>query len=98
VGGGSLPGEELPTIVCAVAPPGGNASAFADALRSADPPIVARIADDRVLLDPRTVDRSEDRHVEATLRALLATGPVNGSAEGAGGVKASDDEEAGAGR
>ncbi|MEX2228415.1 MAG: L-seryl-tRNA(Sec) selenium transferase [Dehalococcoidia bacterium] len=97
VGGGSLPGEELPTIVCAVTPPGGNASAFADALRTADPPIVARIADDRVLLDPRTVDRSEDRHVEATLRALLGTARLNGSADGADGA-GGEDEEAGAGR
>lgn len=72
IGGGSLPGEELPTTVCAVTPPRGNATALAAALRSADPPIVARILDGRVLLDPRTVDPSEDAHVAATLRALCS--------------------------
>ena len=81
VGGGSLPGEELPTTVCAVdAPPGsgagGNADAFAAALRAAAPPIIARIAEDRVLLDPRTVDPSEDQHVAATLAALCRAAPT----------------------
>ena len=75
VGGGSLPSEELPTTVCAVDPPRGNATAFAAALRAASPPIVARISEDRVLLDPRTVDPSEDGHVEATLAALCGTAP-----------------------
>ena len=72
VGGGSLPGGMLPTTVCAVDAPRG-ADAFAAALRAASPPIIARIADDRVLLDPRTVDPSEDRHVEVTLAALCGT-------------------------
>ncbi|MEI6136373.1 MAG: L-seryl-tRNA(Sec) selenium transferase [Chloroflexota bacterium] len=73
VGGGTLPGEELPTTVCAVDPPEGSADAFAAALRATTPPIVARIAEDRVLLDPRTVDPSEDAHVAATLMALCGT-------------------------
>ena len=78
VGGGSLPGDEMPTTVCAIsAPPtsgsGDSATAFAAALRAASPPIIARIAEDRVLLDPRTVDPADDRHVAATLAALCAT-------------------------
>ena len=84
IGGGSLPGEELATTVCAVAPhpsfeTGGNATTFAAALRAASPPIVARIADGLVLLDPRTVDLSEDAHVEATLKALCAPEPEAGA-------------------
>lgn len=82
IGGGSLPGEELRTTVCAVTPPQGptgmGATAFAAALRAADPPIVARILEDRVLLDPRTVDPSEDAHVAATLRALCHPGEAGG--------------------
>ncbi|MQA00121.1 MAG: L-seryl-tRNA(Sec) selenium transferase [Dehalococcoidia bacterium] len=74
VGGGSLPGEELDSVVCSVDPPGGDADAFAASLRAANPPIVARIQDGRVLLDPRTVDPREDMHVEATLRALCGAG------------------------
>ena len=75
IGGGSLPGEELDTIVCAVIPPDGDATGFAAALRAAEPPIVAHIADDRVLLDPRTVDPRDDRHVEVTLARLCGELP-----------------------
>ncbi|HEV8633254.1 MAG TPA: L-seryl-tRNA(Sec) selenium transferase [Chloroflexota bacterium] len=54
VGGGSLPGETLPTRALAVTP-GDSAEALARRLRRADPPLVARIERDRVLVDPRTV-------------------------------------------
>jgi L-seryl-tRNA(Ser) seleniumtransferase len=53
VGGGSLPGETLPTRVVALnvhAP-----DAFAARLRRNSPPIVARIEEQRVLVDPRTI-------------------------------------------
>jgi L-seryl-tRNA(Ser) seleniumtransferase len=70
IGGGSLPGEELPTVVCAVTPPDGDATAFAAALRDRPTPIIARIKEERVLLDPRTVDPREDGHVEQALAAL----------------------------
>jgi L-seryl-tRNA(Ser) seleniumtransferase len=57
VGGGSLPGETLPTKLVAlnVASP----DDFLTRLRRGDPPVVARIENDRVLIDLRTVlDRS----------------------------------------
>ncbi len=70
VGGGSLPGEGLPTWCCAVrASPG--ADALAARLRLADPPIIARIEDGLVLLDPRTVDPADDRAVASVLRNAL---------------------------
>lgn len=69
VGGGSLPGEDLPTLACAIAPEGG-ADRLASALRHADPAIVGRIHEGRVFLDPRTVDPHDDEHVAATLRRL----------------------------
>jgi L-seryl-tRNA(Ser) seleniumtransferase len=53
VGGGSLPTEEMPTFLLALDPP--RPDAFLGALRNAHPAIIARIEDDRVLLDPRTV-------------------------------------------
>ena len=58
VGGGSLPGETLPTRALSVPAPScgeGGPEGFADRLRAAPTPVVARIADDRVVLDPRTV-------------------------------------------
>jgi L-seryl-tRNA(Ser) seleniumtransferase len=53
VGGGSLPGETLPTklVVLNVASP----DDFLARLRRGDPPIVARIENDRVVIDLRTV-------------------------------------------
>jgi L-seryl-tRNA(Ser) seleniumtransferase len=59
VGGGSLPGATLPTALLALDVP--NPDGFMAALRSAPTPIIARIADDRVLFDPRTVLPDEER-------------------------------------
>ncbi|HEY6041991.1 MAG TPA: L-seryl-tRNA(Sec) selenium transferase, partial [Anaerolineae bacterium] len=53
VGGGSLPGESLPTRALALSVK--NADSFARRLRANFPPIVARIENDRLLFDPRTV-------------------------------------------
>ncbi|NPA91290.1 MAG: L-seryl-tRNA(Sec) selenium transferase, partial [Chloroflexi bacterium] len=58
VGGGALPGETLPTWALSL--PSGRASRLAAQLRAGDPPIVARVVDDRVLLDPRTVLPEEE--------------------------------------
>jgi L-seryl-tRNA(Ser) seleniumtransferase len=59
VGGGSLPGETLPTWLVAVtceSPDG-----MAVRLRRSDPPVIARIEDGRLVLDPRTVMASEEK-------------------------------------
>jgi L-seryl-tRNA(Ser) seleniumtransferase len=53
VGGGSLPGETLPTFVLALDVK--NPDRFMGRLRSGQPPVIARTEGDRVLLDPRTV-------------------------------------------
>jgi L-seryl-tRNA(Ser) seleniumtransferase len=53
VGGGSLPGETLPTWLVALAVE--SPAAAAARLRAGDPPVIGRIEDDRLLLDPRTV-------------------------------------------
>jgi L-seryl-tRNA(Ser) seleniumtransferase len=57
IGGGSLPGETLPTRVLSLdsaSIPGGP-QGLTERLRAAAPPVIGRIEDDRVLLDPRTV-------------------------------------------
>jgi L-seryl-tRNA(Ser) seleniumtransferase len=59
VGGGALPLLELHGPAVAVALPGVSADALAARLRAADPPVIARIEDDRVLLDPRTLADDE---------------------------------------
>ncbi len=53
IGGGSLPGESLPTWLLALDV--GKADKFLAKLRSMNPPIIARTENDRILLDPRTV-------------------------------------------
>jgi L-seryl-tRNA(Ser) seleniumtransferase len=57
VGGGSLPGHALPTVLIAL---GGPASRLASALRAGEPPVLARIEKDACCLDPRTVLKGED--------------------------------------
>ncbi len=71
VGGGSLPGETLPTRLVAVAPPSDQLPAMemAARLRRMDPPLVARIEHDLLLLDLRTVRPEEDRVVADQLMA-----------------------------
>ncbi len=53
VGGGSLPGETLPTHLVALSVK--SPDAVAARLRTGEPPVIARIEDDRLMLDPRTV-------------------------------------------
>ncbi|MBM3947242.1 MAG: L-seryl-tRNA(Sec) selenium transferase, partial [SAR202 cluster bacterium] len=62
VGGGSLPGETLPTRLVAL-PTGsfpGGAPALLARLREQPVPIIARVVEDRVVLDPRTVSQDEE--------------------------------------
>ena len=55
VGGGSAPGLGLPTVLLAIERDGQSAAATEQWLRTLDPPVVARIENDRVVLDLRTV-------------------------------------------
>jgi len=65
VGGGSLPGETLPTKLVALNTE--SPDRLAAALRAADPPVVARIEEDRLVLDPRTVLVEEERELLRTV-------------------------------
>jgi L-seryl-tRNA(Ser) seleniumtransferase len=57
VGGGSVPGHGLPTVLLALS---GPASRLSTALRRGDPPVIARIDKDACCIDPRTVLKGED--------------------------------------
>jgi L-seryl-tRNA(Ser) seleniumtransferase len=71
VGGGAMPGVELPTTVVVLAPGAEGADGLARRLREASTPVVARVRDGAVLLDPRTVDGGdEDALVEAVVAAM----------------------------
>ncbi len=69
VGGGSLPEVTLPTFVLAL--PTSDADGLAGRLRRGDPPVIARIEEGTVVLDPRTVGPDEDAPLLATVRAAL---------------------------
>jgi len=68
VGGGSLPTEEMPTFLLALAVD--KPDDMLRALRSTTPPIITRIENDLVLLDPRTVFREQEGIL---LRNLMMT-------------------------
>ncbi len=70
IGGGSLPGESLPTRVVAISAGDLGPDELAARLRAASTPVIARIHDGRLLLDPRTVLPGQgERLVRAVERA-----------------------------
>jgi L-seryl-tRNA(Ser) seleniumtransferase len=75
VGGGAFPECDLPTALIALVPDEGlglNVDALRQALLSSDPPLVARVEDGALCLDPRTLDPSEHALVLDALRQALA--------------------------
>lgn len=83
IGGGSLPGETLPTTLCAI--PAIGAAAVVDPalmarhLRLGDPAVVARVARGQTLFDPRTVAPDQDETLIAAIsRAWRAAAAVRG--------------------
>ena len=67
VGGGALPEVKLPTAALALGATPAAARALDEALRRADPPVIGRIARDRLLLDCRTIRPAEIAAVAAAL-------------------------------
>jgi L-seryl-tRNA(Ser) seleniumtransferase len=69
-GGGALPGQGLPTRVVALR--GRPPQDLAARLRAHDPPVIARVARDALLLDPRTLLPGELELVVAAVRAAAS--------------------------
>jgi L-seryl-tRNA(Ser) seleniumtransferase len=72
IGGGTTPGVTIPTRLLALTHPRLSADAIQAALRRLDPPVIARIEHDRVVLDLRTVFEDEDGLVAEALASLTA--------------------------
>jgi L-seryl-tRNA(Ser) seleniumtransferase len=68
VGGGSAPGLQLPTVLLALARNGEPPQQTERWLRALDPPVIARIEHDRVVLDLRTVRPHDDQVLSELLR------------------------------
>ena len=63
IGGGSAPGSQLPTRLVALAHPSLSADELDRCLRAGHPAVVARIEDDRLVLDLRTVAPEDDERL-----------------------------------
>ncbi len=72
IGGGSAPQSAIPTRLVSVRSAARSAGEIESALRAQNPPVVARIQHDAVLLDLRTVAAEDDAYVAAAVtRALV---------------------------
>lgn len=71
IGGGSTPGSTLETKLLAIFPRSIRPAELAARLRRSDPPVVARVESNRVLLDLRTVFPEQEGALEAALRTAL---------------------------
>jgi L-seryl-tRNA(Ser) seleniumtransferase len=73
VGGGAFPTTKIPSVALVL---DGSSTAIERRLRANDPPVVARIVDDRVLIDLRTVFPVDESPLIEAIRAALdvATG------------------------
>jgi len=71
VGGGSLPGETLPTWLIAFSVRHPNK--LLSSLREAQPPIIARLEEDRLVLDPRTVLANQEEQLLSNLQIILSS-------------------------
>ena len=73
IGGGSLPGETIPSFGLAVDSPSAD-RLLAAIRRHGRTPVIGRIEDGHVVLDLRTVDPARDRELAAKVRAALLGG------------------------
>jgi L-seryl-tRNA(Ser) seleniumtransferase len=80
VGGGSLPGETLPSFGVALG--GRSADRMLAALRRGSQSVVGRIEGGRVILDLRTVDPGLDNELGAAIIAAVGEGTAGGGAVG----------------
>ena len=79
-GGGSMPGRELETVVVQWRPEGQSVESAASALRQADVPVIARIRNDAICLDLRTLRESDfDDLIASVQLAAFEDGPADES-------------------
>ena len=72
-GGGSLPTQQIPTLLVALRCTDLSVSRIDEKLRALPVPVVARIAEDEILFDPRTLAAEELAEISNALKAVLAS-------------------------
>lgn len=73
IGGGSTPGQSLPTKLLAVTHTRYSAQDLEALLRRNSPPIIARIERDRLLLDLRTVFEDQDEEIISAFERMVTS-------------------------
>jgi L-seryl-tRNA(Ser) seleniumtransferase len=71
-GGGSVPAQQIPTWVAALAPASLSLEALSEKLRKGDPSIFGRIQKERLLLDVRTIQEGEDDLIARSLERIAS--------------------------
>ncbi|RFU60541.1 L-seryl-tRNA(Sec) selenium transferase [Peribacillus glennii] len=70
IGGGTMPGVEIPTYAVAVKHSSMSANALHENLRLAVPPVITRIKQEEILFDMRTITREEIEEIAEVLRQI----------------------------
>jgi L-seryl-tRNA(Ser) seleniumtransferase len=76
VGGGAMPLEEIRSRLLCISPGKLSATYIANALSSHNPPIIARVEKDQVLLDARTIQEKEITLVAEAIKILSTKNPI----------------------
>jgi L-seryl-tRNA(Ser) seleniumtransferase len=71
VGGGALPLTDLRTTLVGLRPRENSATSLAERLRQGTPPVLVRLQEETVLLDPRTIDKTEIEALVGSVKKSL---------------------------
>lgn len=71
VGGGSMPLEKLPTCLVWIKPLNKSVSSTVEALRKLMVPVIVRVEDDQILVDPRTLQFGELEEVVQAIKQVV---------------------------
>jgi len=72
-GGGSFPEAALATTIIRLSPGELGAAGLALRLRLGEPPVIVRVADDQILLDPRTIAAADESALVEALTTAIST-------------------------
>ena len=76
-GSGSLAGYNIPTKAVAIKPKGISAQKLSDQLRQREVPILARLKDNRVLFDMRTILDGEDTEIINAIKEIISNNGID---------------------
>ncbi|GAI47383.1 unnamed protein product, partial [marine sediment metagenome] len=74
IGSGAMPIEEIPTFALFVRSETYSSDKLAELLRLNEPPIFTRILKDRVVIDPRTLMKGEEKEIVEVFRRIVEEG------------------------